>query len=462
MSATTALRALSDELVALQKPVRILRAINWSPRVHARFFKGGARKLPEPTYAPLPFDPHDKVRAFLELKRRIRGKNPVEELLRRKCDEFATVVRMLAARGTPRFFEHSVLLYGDPRDRYADPTIDNIEIARLWAARPPAPEEPAELDAERAARLIRRRIRPVLGSECTVRTSRTLTANAAAGSTSVAIRADANFSVRQAEALAHHEGLWHVLTSLNGYSQPVLTVLGVGLPRFTESQEGGGILSELFAGHLTDDRFIELGERTLAVDMAARGANYLEVYRSLCEKFPPQRAAQMCERVFRGGVLEGGAPFTKDAVYQRGYVRTYHFLRGAMARVDRRSVRAFLAGKMNVDDVPLIRQLIDEGLCVGPRFLPPWFREPGEAAVAAHFTHAMTMDRFSMATRQHAFARRAEQGEAFGLKPPPGLEALPAPTLPSPTLPSPAGSSRPKSAGRSASRPSDFEVPSGE
>ena len=31
----------------------------------------------------------------------------------------------------------------------------------------------------------------------------------------------------------------------------------------------------------------------------------------------------MCERVFRGGVLTGGAPFTKDATNQRGYVRNF-------------------------------------------------------------------------------------------------------------------------------------------
>ena len=44
--------------------------------------------------------------------------------------------------------------------------------------------------------------------------------------------------------------------------------------------------------------------------MAARGADYLEVYRYLLARFSPQKAAQMSERVFRGGMLEGGAPFT--------------------------------------------------------------------------------------------------------------------------------------------------------
>ena len=147
-------------------------------------------------------------------------------------------------------------------------------------------------------------------------------------------------------ALAHHEGLWHVLTSLNGYRQPVLTVLGVGLPRHTESQEEGtGIVSEFLTGNITDERYIELGERTIAVDLAARGADFLEVYRYLLARFPPEKAALMGERVFRGGILKGGAPFTKDAAYQRGYCRAFNFLRSALEQRDVDLVRAYLRAR---------------------------------------------------------------------------------------------------------------------
>lgn len=413
------LKALSDELVQLQRPIKILKAVNWSPRVHERFFAKGGRSLPKVTYQPLPFDPHERIRGFLQLKRKIRGRNEVEELLRRKCDEFATVVRMLASRGTRRFFEHSIVLYGDPRDRYADPTVDNLEIAKLWASRPPATDDPPTLSAEQCREVIERVVEPVLGAHCKVRVSARLTANAAAGSTRVAVKKGARFTAVQARALAHHEGLWHVLTSVNGYAQPVLTILGVGLPRFTESQEGMGILAEFLTGNLTDDRFIELGERTLAVDMAARGADYLQVYRSLSEKFPAHKAAQMCERVFRGGVLTGGAPFTKDTAYQRGYVRTFQFLRQAVLRVDRRLVQAFLCGKMNVDDAPLIKHLISEGICVGPRFLPAWWQSSD--VTMATFTHSATMHRFAAAERARTYLERAQRGEAEGLAIPEGL-----------------------------------------
>ncbi len=409
------LRRLSEEIVALQKPLRILKAINWDPKVHARFFADKGRRLPQVDYPPLGYDALDLARQFLALKKKIHGRNPVEELLRAKCQEFALVARMLHARGTPDFFRYSVKVFGDPRDRYiAHPGVDNLKVAGLWASRPAARQERPILTSEQAVQMVRGVIEPHLGRACAVRESSRLTANAAAGSTKVSVRKGAMFTLRQARALAHHEGLWHVLTSLNGFRQPVLTVLGVGLARFTESQEGGGIVSEYMTGNITDDRYIELGQRTLAVDMAARGADFLQVYRHLCERFEPQRAAQMAERVFRGGVLQGGAPFTKDAVYQRGYCRTYNFIRIALAKPDLSLLTAFFAGKMRVDDAPLVRELIEEGICIGPTYLPEWYLD--QDWLHARITHSITVNRFSVKRGRAYFAEREAAADLTGVE----------------------------------------------
>ena len=112
----------------------------------------------------------------------------------------------------------------------------------------------------------------------------------------------------------------------------------------------------------------------------------------------------MSERVFRGGVLQGGAPFTKDAAYQRGYCRTFNFLRAAVEQRDLDLVRAFLAGKMSVDDAALVRDLIEEGLCVGPAFLPEWFIDIDR--LNAICTHSVTMNRFSLPSVTRYYARR--------------------------------------------------------
>jgi uncharacterized protein (TIGR02421 family) len=401
------LRRFSDAVVAAQRPIRILKAINWDGAVHERFFKAGAKELPRPEYPPLGYDPDAVVKALRALKRQIRGQNPVEALLREKCDEFVSVVRMLAARETRRFYELSREVYGDPRDRFPDNPADNLAIARLWAARPRARNEEATLTAEEAAAQVQALCAPYLGGKVKVLVRARLTANAAAGATRVTLKKGALFTPRQVRALAHHEGLWHVLTSMNGFAQPVLTVLGVGFPRHIESQEGGGVMAEFLSGHITDERFIELGERTIAVDMAARGADYLEVFRYLAARFPPHKAAQMSERVFRGGVLEGGAPFTKDVAYQRGYCRTFNFLRAALEGRDLDIVRAFLAGKMSVDEAELVRDLVEEGVCAGPVHLPAWFDDIDR--LNAMVTHSVTMNRFSLPSISRYYARRRER-----------------------------------------------------
>ena len=412
MTGADSLRRFSDAIVAAQKPIRILRALNWDPAVHERFFRQGAQELPRPELPPLGFDPDAKVKELRALKRQIRGRNPVEELLRQKCDEFVLLARMLKARGTRRFYELSREVFGDPRDRFPDQRVDNLAIARLWAARPRARNEEATLTAEQAAEELRALCAPYLGGKVEVVLRARMTANASAGATRVTLRKDAMFSPRQVRALAHHEGLWHVLTSINGFAQPVLTVMGVGLPRHTESQEGGGIVAEFLAGQITDERYIELGERTIAIDMAARGADYLEVYRYLLARFPSHKAAQMCERVFRGGVVEGGAPFTKDVAYQRGYCRTFNFLRAALEQRDLDLVRAFLAGKMSVDDAELVRDLVEEGICAGPVHLPAWFDDADR--LNATVTHSVTMNRFDLPSISRYYARRRERSRARG------------------------------------------------
>lgn len=413
MAASAYLRELSDRILQVQRPIRPLKALAWSPQVHERFFRRGARELPDPAYAALPFDPKEKVRELREIRRSIRGRNPLEQALRRKCDEFVEIVRLLQARGTRKFYEHSVQIFGEPRRNFRDSGVDNLQIARLWAGvKVPAAraEEEPTLDAPTAAQVVEEIVRPVLGAACRVRVSDRLIADAAAGATSVALRHNARFTLRRARALAYHEGLWHVLTSVNGYEQPFLTVLGVGLAGYATSQEGGGILAEFLSGYADAERFRELGERALIVDMAARGADYLEVYRYLAERFPRERAAQLCERVFRGGVLTGGAPFTKDAVYQRGYCRVFNFVRHVVEGGDTHLLLAFCAGKMGLDDVALVAALIDEGLVAPPRHVPPWFGDL--SSLLAQVTHAVTMSRFDLGKVSRYYERLGARNAA--------------------------------------------------
>jgi len=107
------LRQAAILLRKAERPVRILRAVAWSPEVAERFFAAGERELPQVSYTPLdPRITHEGVAAARAL---INGSGPVHDWLTRLADVIANSADMLAGVGTPAFFRHSVKIYGSPQ-----------------------------------------------------------------------------------------------------------------------------------------------------------------------------------------------------------------------------------------------------------------------------------------------------------------------------------------------------------
>ncbi|MDX1610688.1 MAG: DUF1704 domain-containing protein, partial [Halofilum sp. (in: g-proteobacteria)] len=77
-------------------------------------------------------------------------------------------------------------------------------------------------------------------------------------------------------------------------------------------------------------------------------------------------------RVFRGGRVEGGIPFTKDIVYLDGLFRVHNFMRTVVSLGRADLLRLLFAGKLDIEDIPALAELRATGLCRAPRFLPPW------------------------------------------------------------------------------------------
>ena len=59
------------------------------------------------------------------------------------------------------------------------------------------------------------------------------------------------------------------------------------------------------------DRAKRISDRVMAIDMAERGADFIEVFRHFFVAKGPARhdAYKITQRVFRGGMVEGGACF---------------------------------------------------------------------------------------------------------------------------------------------------------
>jgi len=100
-----------------------------------------------------------------------------------------------------------------------------------------------------------------------------------------------------------------------------------------------------------------LNDRVLAVDKAEDGASFLVVFEWFrTEGYDEETCFWSTHRVFRGGVLDGGAPFTKGIVYTKGIVENYNFLRNAIATARPALIPWLFVGKVNLEDVTVLAE----------------------------------------------------------------------------------------------------------
>jgi uncharacterized protein (TIGR02421 family) len=387
-------RALSDRLVEVQRPIRILDAIKWDGGVQEAFFAAGCEELPPVDvdfYArrPLGFDASEKLSEFHQLEREILRRlgsfSPVGGIMRRMCHEYSVVVRMLEGRGRPEFSDLSKQLYGSANDVFhaGDPTLadlgtmisevlENVDRSLLLQA------ERKDLSGAEAVEMLQERLNaafPDPDRPIRVMLSDGIVSDAAAGTDYLKIRSEARFNERDIRLLEVHEGWVHVGTTLNGMDQPVCTFLSKGPPSSTITQEGLAILMEILAFASHPGRTRRVTNRIRAVAMAEEGADFLEIFRFFREQgFSEQESYTNTSRVFRGSTPTGG-PFTKDISYSKGFILVYNYVQLAVRRGLLDRIPLLFCGKTTLEDMRTLAQLVEEGLVVPPRYLPAHFAD---------------------------------------------------------------------------------------
>lgn len=372
----------SEGLQRAASPMRVLNRLAWPMDVRAEFLTSGGSALPEVTYQP--FDPGPTLELVDRARADLHGDGVVDQWLERTADEIATTARMIAAAGTPEFFEHSSALYGAPDRPLPRTSVTPLDLAdqihevlgRLVALElgltPPPSRTSVEVAAELEAGLA-----VVFGDEAPpVTIVDDLSANAAASARGIRVRRDALFTDRDADQLLQHEAFVHVATAYNGRRQP-LGILGVGHPGTTRAQEGLAVFAELASGAAELDRMRRLADRVHAIQMVVDGADFVELYRWFLERTPTrEQAFESARRSIRGGPVTGGAPFTKDVVYLYGLMEIANTVRTAFAagRVD--ILRLLFVGKVSVAALPALSECARAGLVVRPAFTPPWVSDP--------------------------------------------------------------------------------------
>lgn len=385
-------RRLSDRMVELQAPIRVLDAVNWDKAVRQQFFADKAQRLPQisrDSYLgrDLGFNPRELRHAFSDLEQEISRSigqlNPMARLMKRMCTEYRQVIQMIEARGTPDFHHCSVELYGHPHDVFhaGDPTLAELAIMLeeplvQLTDHEVLPEEPKNISAEDAVSYLDKVLSQSMpGLNARVILSDGIVSDAAAGSDYIKLNKEVQFSRRELDLLEAHEGWIHVGTTQNGLAQPYLTCLAKGTPSSTVTQEGLAVLTEIITLRSTPKRLSKLVNRIRAVTLAADGADFIEVYRYLLDKgISEDDSYTIASRTFRGS-LPDGMPFTKDLAYIKGFVLTYNFFRVAVQKGRIDLLQLLLVGKIQLEDFRLISELYEQGIVAGPKYLPPHFQD---------------------------------------------------------------------------------------
>ncbi|MCC6144212.1 MAG: flavohemoglobin expression-modulating QEGLA motif protein, partial [Candidatus Hydrogenedentes bacterium] len=307
------------------------------------------------------------------------------QIMLRMCREYRTVVRMLEARGTAEFSSLSEELYGSAEDAFhaGDPTLADLGVMMSDALTNidrslMLEDQEKSIPAEEAVAILQERFNGTFPqSEGAIRVvlSDGILADAAAGSDYVKIRSDARFNERDLRLLEIHEGWVHVSTTLNGLNQPTCTFLSKGPPSSTITQEGLALLMELITFSSHPARLRRVTNRIHGVHMAEQGASFIDVFRFFTDQgYTEVDSFTNASRVFRGSTPDGG-PFTKDLSYSKGFIMVYNFVQLAVRRGKLARIPLLFCGKVTLEDMRTLAHLVEEGLVVPPKFLPPQFTD---------------------------------------------------------------------------------------
>lgn len=364
-----------------KKATKLLAEIAWPRKVEEEFFSRGEDQLPKVTYSIDKDRVEGRIAELTEIEKTLGNDEPILECLRATIKSHIDGNRLMLVLGTRTFYQISKEIYGGARSSFYGYPLRNVDLAdhlftRLkthgWDSATDSEIEPIsakELQERLTARIAARK--PYMNVDVILDDA--ITAKVVAGMSRVRIRPDATFALWEAEGLYHHEVETHALTAHNGAKQKNVTFLRSGGPRTTRTQEGLAMFSELYNRALSIDRIDRLAVRVKLVDMAEQGADFLDLYRFLLQRGSSKRDAYFdAQRICRGGLVQGGAPYTKDACYLAGMLEVYTFLSAVTRGGFRDELELLVCGRIHLDDITALAQLRSLGLLERPTYLPAW------------------------------------------------------------------------------------------
>ncbi|MCB0746160.1 MAG: DUF1704 domain-containing protein [Ignavibacteriae bacterium] len=311
-----------------------------------KFLSSKFEKSPIFYYRPIPINPS-------ALKTKLYG-IPIEQiedptlsnLFYEKQVELEKTLSMLRDRRTRNFFYGSMQLYGELTTELKSLALKILENT---SAHRKEPIDNTYFDcnsfAQRAEEELNyyKQFFPELNSKVQIREDIT---GLMVSKGNLLLGKKIKIPKRRVDALLQHEIGTHIVTYVNGKSQP-FQQLYAGLAGYDELQEGIAVLTEYLVGGLTSARLRLLAGRVIAASNLIDGATFIDTFRELKGKFDfAQRIAYIITaRIYRGGGL------TKDAVYLRGLMNILKYFSSGG------ELEPLLVGKISSSHVSIIKEL---------------------------------------------------------------------------------------------------------
>ncbi len=371
---------LANILYKASRKVRILSHLNWPSSVRYNFFRSGSEKLPNLTYPS--FDP-SPIRHRLSKAMDLMGDTPFDQWFKTKLQDIESGINLISQCGKKEFFNFSSKIYGLPKGKLRDGKTTPLDLANRFSSVMEHYKNSSRIidhdlmTANEVGEMMKKKIKDIFGNESPeILVVDNISAKATASSKRIRLRKGASFTEKDVDQLIHHEALVHVATSLNGRAQDKIKLLGANYGAVTKTQEGLAVFSEFITGCIDIDRMNRISDRVVAIQMAIDGASFIDVYRFFKDRTRLKTDAfENARRVFRGGVISGGAPFTKDIVYLDGMIRVHNLFRAAINKGKLNDLEILFSGKIDLDDIPILLKMKKEGLINKPKYLPFWMKD---------------------------------------------------------------------------------------
>ena len=358
---TDEIKALDERLYSIVSDIDILNAVaplNYREQKSA-FFDSIFSQNPAFVYADRNINTFALKRSLFDLPIETFGDEDLVNLYRDVIESYVDKIDQYRSIGTPDFLYDSLRYYGEPSQK----DIRNANfILHL----------PDELEGRDDCLLSAPEIQAVMenfarreGYSYSIRLDDSMIANALVSGTVIKINSAARVSETEVNALANHELGVHLVTTLNARNQP-LKILSMGCPVNTMTQEGLAILCEYLAGCMTLSRLKILALRVLAVESMIDEKDFKKTFLFLKEQYevPDDQAFTITARVYRGG------GFTKDYLYLQGFHQMLN------AYENHADFNLLLTGKVSLECLEVIANLIDKGFLLPPRLISPSIANP--------------------------------------------------------------------------------------